>query len=160
VIVRKERPHPGAQLRTTDVDGNQVTAFATNTAPGGPGTQLPELKLRHRRQARAEDRIRCTKDTELTNLPLHGFTQNRIWSAIVTLACNITAWVQLLALTEHPARRWEPKQLRLRLFSIAEAIATTRTTTPHPAQDAPWTDLALTTLTRLRNLAPTPNASG
>ena len=33
VIVRKERPHPGAQLRLTDLDGHRVTAFATNTAP-------------------------------------------------------------------------------------------------------------------------------
>jgi len=31
VIVRKERPHPGAQLRITDVDGMRITAFATNT---------------------------------------------------------------------------------------------------------------------------------
>jgi len=27
VIIRKERPHPGAQLRTTDIDGNRITAF-------------------------------------------------------------------------------------------------------------------------------------
>ena len=33
VIVRKERPHPGAQLRLTDPDGHRLTAFATNTAP-------------------------------------------------------------------------------------------------------------------------------
>ena len=33
MIVRKERPHPGAQLRITDVDGHRVTAFATNTRP-------------------------------------------------------------------------------------------------------------------------------
>src|SRR5512144_1768905 len=37
VIVRKERPHPGGQLRLTDVDGHRLTAFATNTPPGGPG---------------------------------------------------------------------------------------------------------------------------
>jgi hypothetical protein len=37
VIVRKERPHPGAQLRITDVDGHRVTAFATNTVPGAAG---------------------------------------------------------------------------------------------------------------------------
>jgi len=37
VIVRRERPHPGAQLRITDTDGHRYTAFATNTAPGGPG---------------------------------------------------------------------------------------------------------------------------
>ena len=69
VIARKERPHPGAQLRLTDIDGLRVTAFATNTARG----QLPDLELRHRRRARAEDRIRVCKDTGLTNLPLHDF---------------------------------------------------------------------------------------
>jgi hypothetical protein len=160
VIVRKERPHPGAQLRITDVDGNRVTAFATNTPVGGPGTQVPELELRHRRRARAEDRIRCAKDTGLTNLPLHGFDANRIWCAIVALACDITAWMQTLALTEHPARRWEPKRLRLRLFSITGAIATTaRTTMLHVAQDAPWTDLAVNALTRLRSLALGPTAA-
>jgi len=47
VIARKERPHPGAQLRLTDIDGLRVTAFATNTTAG----QLPELELRHRRRA-------------------------------------------------------------------------------------------------------------
>jgi len=83
VIVRKERPHPGAQLRITDVDGHRITAFATNTATGGPTTQLPDLELRHRRRARCEDRIRISKDTGLMNLPLQGFDQNRVWCAIV-----------------------------------------------------------------------------
>ena len=66
VIVRKERPHPGAQLRLTDPDGHRYTAFATNTRPGGPHRQLADLELRHRRRARAEDRIRAAKDTGLT----------------------------------------------------------------------------------------------
>src|SRR3954453_9633199 len=83
LIVRKERPHPGAQLRITDVDGNRITPFVTNPRRG----QLADLELRHRRRARAEDRIRCAKDTGLTNLPLHDFTQNQIWCAIVALAC-------------------------------------------------------------------------
>jgi hypothetical protein len=161
VIVRKERPHPGAQLRITDVDGHRITAFATNTAPGGAGTQLPDLELRHRRRARCEDRIRCAKDTGLTNLPLHDLDQNRIWCAIVALACEITAWMQTLALTDHPARRWEPKRLRLRLFSIAAARATTaRTTTLHLSEHAPWTDLALQALDRLRSFTTIPAASG
>ena len=34
VIVRRERPHPGAQLRFDDVDGYRLTAFATNTTLG------------------------------------------------------------------------------------------------------------------------------
>jgi hypothetical protein len=121
VIVRKERPHPGAQLRLTDADGHRLTAFATNAAPGGPHRQLADLELRHRRRARAEDRIRAAKDTGLTNLPLQGLDQNRIWCAIIALACELTAWAQMLALTDHPARRWEPKRLRLRLFSSPAA---------------------------------------
>ncbi len=102
VIVRTERPHPGAQLRLTDVDGLRVTAFATNTTRG----RLAELELRHRRRARCEDRIRCAKDTGLTNLPLHDLNQKRdVWCAMVTLACELLAWLQLLTLVGHQARR-------------------------------------------------------
>jgi hypothetical protein len=32
VIVRKERPHPGAQLRFVDIDGHRFTAFATDAS--------------------------------------------------------------------------------------------------------------------------------
>lgn len=41
LIVRKERPHPGAQLRITDIDGHRITAFVTNTTRG----QLADLEL-------------------------------------------------------------------------------------------------------------------
>jgi Transposase DDE domain group 1 len=153
VIVRKERPHPGAQLRITDADGNRITAFATNTTPGGPGRQLADLELRHRRRARAEDRIRCAKDTGLTNLPLHDLNQNRIWCAIIALACELTAWAQMLALATHPARRWEPKRLRLRLFSIAGRFTRSgRRVHLHLSSHAPWAELLHQALTTLRAL--------
>jgi hypothetical protein len=149
VIVRKERPHPGAQLRITDADGMRVTAFATNTTRG----QLADLELRHRRRARAEDRIRCAKDTGLTNLPLHDFAQNRIWCAIVALACELTAWLQMLALAGHPARRWEPKRLRLRLFSAAGRLAFSgRRVTLHLSRTSRWSGLLVAMLARLRAL--------
>lgn len=57
LIVRKERPHPGAQLRLTDADGMRLTCFATNTS----GRPIAELELRHRLRARAEDRIRAAQ---------------------------------------------------------------------------------------------------
>jgi hypothetical protein len=117
VIVRKERPHPGAQLRFTDIDGHRFTCFATSTKGG----QLADLELRHRRRARCEDRIRGAKDTGLRNLPLQGFAQNQVWCEIVALACELVAWMQMLAL-HGTARRWEPKRLRLRLFSAAGRI--------------------------------------
>jgi len=153
VIVRKERPHPGAQLRFTDADGLRLTAFATNTRRG----QLADLELRHRRRARCEDRIRAAKSTGLQNLPLHGFDQNRIWCALVQLACDLTAWAQMLALAEHPARRWEPKRLRLRLFSIAARISRhARRAQLRLAARTPWADLLARALARLDALpAPT-----
>jgi hypothetical protein len=117
IIVRKERPHPGAQLRFTDINGHRFTCFATSTRHG----QLADLELRHRRRARCEDRIRNAKDTGLRNLPLHGYGQNQIWCQIVALACELLAWTAMLALTG-TARRWEPKRLRLRLFSSAGRI--------------------------------------
>ncbi|MHB1010998.1 MAG: IS1380 family transposase [Propionibacteriaceae bacterium] len=149
VIVRKERPHPGAQLRFDDVDGMRITAFVTNTRRG----QLPDLELRHRRRARCEDRIRTAKDTGLVNLPLHGYTQNQIWCAIVALALDITAWMQTLALTSHDARRWEPKRLRHRLFTIPASIArTARQTFLHLSERAPWAHVAVDAITRLDRL--------
>jgi hypothetical protein len=87
LICRRERPHPGAQLRFTDIDGHRFTAFATSTKGG----QLADLELRHRRRARCEDRIRCAKDTGLRNLPLKGFAQNQVWCEIVALACKLLA---------------------------------------------------------------------
>ena len=150
VIVRRERPHPGAQLRITDVNGHRITAFATNTPRG----QLADLELRHRRRARCEDRIRIAKDTGLTNLPLHDLDQNRIWCALVSLACELTAWMQMLAYPDHQARRWEPKRLRLRLFSAPGSIARhARQNRLHLPRRHPWTVLALQGLKRLAVLA-------
>lgn len=109
IIVRRERPHPGAQLRFDDVDGYRVTAFATNTK----GHQLADLEVRHRSRARCEDRIRIAKDSGLRNFPLKGFDQNQIWLAVVALAGEIEAWKSLFAFPDHEIRRWEPKKLRM-----------------------------------------------
>ncbi|WP_100502291.1 IS1380 family transposase [Geodermatophilus chilensis] len=153
VIARKERPHPGAQLRITDADGLRVTAFATNSTRG----QLPDLELRHRRRARAEDRIRCAKDTGLTNLPLHDFAQNQIWCAIVALACELTAWMQMLALAGTDARRWEPKRLRTRLFTVPATLArTARQRLLHLADHHPWARTVADAVARLRPLTAAP----
>jgi Transposase DDE domain group 1 len=121
VIARRERPHPGAQLRLTDHNGWRITCFATNTK--GPGWTLAALEIRHRQRARCEDRIRGLKDTGLRNLPFTGYAQNRIWLEVVALAADLLAWTQTLAFDEHePARRWEPKRLRLRILAVAGRI--------------------------------------
>lgn len=130
VIARREVPHPGAQLRLTDHNGWRITTFATNTtiatAENPHGWGVAELEVRHRQRARAEDRIRCLKDTGLSNLPFHGFDQNRIWLEIVALAADLLTWTQTLAFTtDQPARRWEPKKFRYRLLTVAGRIIRT-----------------------------------
>ena len=150
VIVRKERPHPGAQLRFTDIDGHRFTCFATSTKGG----QLAGLELRHRRRARCEDRIRCAKDTGLRNLPLQGYPQNQIWCEIVALACELLAWTAMLALTG-TARRWEPRRLRLRIFACAGRIVRGgRRLRLRLAARWPWTTQITAAITRLHALAP------
>ena len=152
VIVRRERPHPGAQLRFDDVDGYRLTAFATNTSRG----QLATLELRHRRRARCEDRIRIAKDTGLRNLPLKGFAANQLWCAIVMLATDLIAWTQLIGFdARHEASRWEPKKLRLRVFTIPAVIARhSRRILLHIKETAADADLVVTAWGRLRNATP------
>ena len=95
-IVHRERPHPGAQLRFDDVDGYRLIAFATDTTGG----QLADLEVRHRSQARCEDRIRIAEDTGLANFPLKDFDQNRTWLATVDLAGDLQDWTGLLTFAD------------------------------------------------------------
>lgn len=148
LLVRKERPYPGAQLRYTDLDGNRLTCFATNTKGG----QLADLELRHRRRARCEDRIRNARDTGLRNLPLHDGAQNQIWLEIVSLALDLLAWMPMLALTGK-TRRWEPKKLRLRLFTAAAQLVNTgRRRWLRFTARWPWTDVITHATDRLHAL--------
>ena len=150
VIVRKERPHPGAQLRFTDIDGHRFTCFATSTRGG----QLADLELRHRLRARCEDRIRAAKDTGLRNLPLRGYTHNQIWCEIVALACELLAWTAMLALSG-PARRWEPRRLRLRIFACAGRIVRgSRRLRLRLAARWPWASQITAAIARLHALVP------
>lgn len=151
LIVRKERPHPGAQLRITDADGMRITCFATNT----PDRPIAELELRHRLRARAEDRIRAARATGLRNLPLHTTAQNKVWLEIVQIALDLLAWMPMLALTGK-ARLWEPRRLRFRLFSAAALLVTTgRRRILRLTQHWPWTREITAALERLAIL-PTP----
>jgi hypothetical protein len=98
----------------------RVTGFLTNTGHGGPGRQLADLELRHRRHARVEDRIRAAKDTGLRNLPFYDTDQNRLWVSISALAQDLLAWCARLALPA-TAAGYEPKRLRLRILAASSA---------------------------------------
>jgi hypothetical protein len=123
LILRKERPHPGAQLRFTDADGMRVTAFITDTPPGVVAGQLAGLELRHRQHARVEDRIRELKATGLTNLPCQSFDSNAAWLEIVLAAADLVTWTQLIGFTDHPElARCEIAAFRYRVLHVAARV--------------------------------------
>ncbi len=118
VVVRRERPHPGAQLDLFEQsDGWRYTAFATDTRIG----QLAFLDARHRAHARVEDRIRTTKDTGLDHFPSRTFAINTAWLQVVMLAVDLIAWTQTLLIDGHHAKA-EPKTLRYRLLHVAARL--------------------------------------
>ncbi len=114
VIVRRERPHPGAQLSLLEeADGWRYQAVATNTTTG----QLAFLEARHRAHARVEDRIRHAKDSGLGRFPSREFKINAAWAALTAISADLIAWLRLLGLTGDLATA-EPKKLRYRLLHV------------------------------------------
>jgi hypothetical protein len=123
LVLRKERPHPGAQLRFTDSDGHRVTGFLTDTAEGQIPGQLAGLELRHRQHARVEDRIRQAKATGLRNLPFSAFDANAAWLEIILAATDLIAWTKLIGFTEDAElARCEIAAFRYRVLHVAARI--------------------------------------
>jgi Transposase DDE domain group 1 len=81
-ICRRERPHPGANVRFTNAQGRRYQVFVTDQ----PDRDLARLELRHRQHARIEDRIRAAKATGLANLPFDAWRRNAVWLELVLAA--------------------------------------------------------------------------
>ena len=118
VLVRRERPHPGAQLSFTDADGYRFQAILTDQPDG----DVAALERRHRERARVEDRIRAAKDSGLENLPFRDFDANAVWVELVLLAQDLVFYAQTLCLDGELAR-CEPKRLRYRLLHCAGRLS-------------------------------------
>jgi hypothetical protein len=129
VIVRRERPHPGAQLSVSDHDGHRFLATLTDL-PGDP----VELERTHRARASVEDRMRAAKQTGLENLPFRDFDHNQVWLEISLIAQDLIAHTQLLALDGELATS-EPKTLRYRLLHTAARLAFHARRAPHRSLD-------------------------
>ena len=123
LILRKERPHPGAQLTFTDLDGHRITAVLTNTPRGIIPGQAAGLELRHRQHARVEDRIREAKATGLRNLPCHDTALNAAWLEVVLTAADLVTWTQLIGFADAPVlARCEIHAFRYRVLHVAARI--------------------------------------
>jgi Transposase DDE domain group 1 len=153
LIVRRERPHPGAQLSFTDHDGYRFQAILTDQSD----PEIAVLERRHRQRARVEDRIRDDKDTGLAKLPFKAFGLNEVWLEIVMLAHDLLVWTQALALNGELAKV-EPKRLRYRLLHVAARLAFSgRRGKLHLPAAWPWTEALKAAFEKLETL---PAASG
>jgi hypothetical protein len=118
ILVRRENPHPGAQLSLFEQhEGKRYQVTGTSTPLG----QAQFLEARHRTQARVEDRIRCGKATGLRHLPSRSYAINTAWCQAASIACDLLAWLRLLALDGDLAKA-EPKTLRYKILHAAARI--------------------------------------
>lgn len=118
LLMRRERPHPGAQLTLFDTsEGFRHTCFITNTK----GADVCALELRHRGHARVEDRIRNWKDCGLANLPFDPFVRNEAWVTISLIAGALLAWSQMVCF-EGALAKAEPKTMRYRVLHVAALL--------------------------------------
>jgi hypothetical protein len=149
LICRRERPHPGAQLSFTDVDGHRFQCFITDQH----NPDIAALEADHRQHAQVEDRVKTLKATGAAHLPFHSFTANAAWFELALLAHDITVWTQQLLLDgEH--RIAEPKRLRYRILHVAGQLTRhARRTTLHLPADWPWTAAITRAFKRLDALA-------
>jgi hypothetical protein len=151
LIIRRERPHPGAQLSFTDHDGYRFQAILTDQ----PDADVAVLECRHRQHAHVEDRIRDDKDTGLSKFPFKAFALNEVWLQIVMLAHDLIVWTQALCLDGELAKA-EPKRLRYRLLHVAGRLAFSgRRAKLHLQNTWPWASDLLAAFQKLKTLTPT-----
>ncbi|MQA74701.1 MAG: IS1380 family transposase [Solirubrobacterales bacterium] len=146
-IVRRERPHPGAQLSFTDHDGHRFQAILTDSE-GDPA----ELERRHRARARVEEQIKDSKDTGLSKLPFRDFAMNAVWLELVLAAHDLLAWTKALLLSGELARS-QPKRLRHRLLHVAGRLAFSGRRARLRLQASwPWAEALVAAFERLKAL--------
>lgn len=119
VVVRRERPHPGAQLTLFEAqDGWRYTAFITDTRPGK--LSIGRLELRHRKHARVEDRVRQSKATGLNNFPCEAMAENKAWTEVAMAAADLVCWSKLICFADEPAiARCEIEAFRYAILHMA-----------------------------------------
>jgi Transposase DDE domain group 1 len=148
LICRRERPHPGAQLSFTDVDGHRFQCFITDQTI----QDIAALEALHRQHAQVEDRVKTLKATGASYLPFQSFQANAAWLELTLCAHDVMVWTQLIALDgEHQA--CEPKRLRYRILHVAGQLTShARRMTLHLPADWPWAGAILRAFKRLQAL--------
>ena len=92
LICRRERPHPGAQLSFSDLDGHRFQCFITDQID----PDIAQLEATHRQHAVVEDRVKTLKATGASYLPFHPFDANAAWFELALIAHDVMIWTQSL----------------------------------------------------------------
>ncbi len=149
LLVRREVPHPGAQLTFTDLHGYRYQLCLTNL----PDPDIAFLEALYRGRGRCEQVIRDLKATGLAHLPSADFATNQAWLTAVCLAGDLLAWFRGLCLTG----RWRqatPARLRYTLFHTAgRLIRSGRRVVVRLAARWPWAAVLMAAVTRCQHLA-------
>jgi hypothetical protein len=147
MLVRREEPHPGAQLTFTDVYGYRYQVFITDHRSG----DICFLEGVYRGRGRCECAIRDSKDTGLGHFPSASFAINAAWLTLVLMAGDLLAWTKGLCLNGDLAKA-EPKRLRYTLLHTAGVVVrSARRTTLRLSESWPWTDQLVEAFGRLPN---------
>jgi hypothetical protein len=144
LLVRREIPHPGAQLTFTDVHGYRYQLCLTNlTDP-----DIAFLEALYRGRGRCEQVIRDLKDTGLAHLPSAALATNQAWLTAVLIAGDLLAWLRGIGVAG-ALRSATPARLRYTLFHVAgRLIRTGRRVVVRVAAAWPWSGPLLTAVAR------------
>ncbi|WP_433055075.1 transposase [Dactylosporangium sp. CS-033363] len=150
-IVRRERPHPGAQLSLFDtIEGMRHQVMATDTPPGPHQRPdpIPRSPPPRPRPGRRLHPLRQSHRLRSVPVPVMTFAINQAWLHLALTGIDLLAWTQMLLLDGELATA-EPKKLRYRLLHTAARITrTARQTRLRIVATWPWPTDLTTAFTR------------
>jgi hypothetical protein len=118
LMARTEPLHPRHRKQASTVERRREQRFQV-VATDLPGYRYPKLDAFHRNHAVVESAIKDGKDLGLRRLPGYALAFNQAWCTAVAIACDLLAWLRLLALDHHQQLcRASPAILRRALLNV------------------------------------------
>lgn len=118
LMARTEPLHPRHRKQASPIERQREQRFQV-VATDLPGYRYPKLDAFHRNHAVVESAIKDGKDLGLRRLPGYALAFNQAWCIAVAIACDLLAWLRLLALDHHQhLRRASPATLRRALLNV------------------------------------------
>jgi hypothetical protein len=122
LMARTEPLHPRHRKQASPIERQREQRFQV-VATDLPGYRYPKLDAFHRNHAVVESAIKDGKDLGLRRLPGYALAFNQAWCIAVAIACDLLAWLRLLALDHHQQLcRASPAVLRRALLNVPARV--------------------------------------